>query len=145
MTWTYDPAALGSILEHANYDVDVSQARGLGGGGSLSARRDRANGTVLVAIDSGGRVKITITRPLGTPATSEATVDDLPVRILIEETRTETIATDMAETANLRPLLGFVDQRLAGEENAAETTHNQQPRTLPRDRIRLLDERKDES
>lgn len=139
MTWTYDPTMLTKILDHADYDVDDSQARGLGGGGSLSARRDRPNGTVLVAIDSGGRVKVTITRPLGVPGTEEATVDDMEIRLLIEETRAETIATELADTEQLSSLLDFVDKRIAVAPSQPEAAKD-----TPRRGARLLGEHKGE-
>lgn len=139
MTWTYDPTMLATILEHADYDVDDSQARGLGGGGSLSARRDRPNGTVLVAVDSGGRAKVTMTRPLGVPGTDNATVEGMDVRILVEETRSETIATELNTTDNLSSLLDFVDKRLAAP------AANDAAKDAPRRGAHLMGERQNES
>lgn len=124
MTWSYDPAALSKTLEAAGFDVDDSQARGLGGGGSLTARRDRNDGTITVAVDSGGRLKVMVTRPLAAANEENPEINGLPLRVLTERSESKTIAAQLDDPKQLTAVLHYVEQPSAGSAaQAAAVKH----------------------
>jgi hypothetical protein len=113
MTWTYRPDLLASTLEAAGFDVDRSTAETIGGGGSLTGRRERAERAVLVAVDAGGRVRIAVTTRLGETAGSE-TLGGVALRAIEETTRTRTLTGRLAEPVDLARVVEALDRPTGG-------------------------------
>ena len=106
--WNWDPAALAAILEAAGYDVDTSDAALPGGGGSLSARRDREGDARLVALDAGGRFRATLTSVV--EETSWGTeLAGIPTRITTRLERSMTLTGVLQHPEQLALMLQELD------------------------------------
>lgn len=121
MTWTWNPDALAAALSAAGFDVDRTNASPIGGGGSLTARRDRGETVDLVAVDAGGRVRATLTRQAAAPAPTSATINGLTVRILTELTRTTTIVGQLTDLHQFQALLAHLDTVGAGNPHLGDS------------------------
>ena len=119
MTWTWNPDALSEALAAARFDVDRTDASPIGGGGSLTARRDSGNTVVLLAVDAGGRFRVTITRQAAEPASSTATLDGLTVRVLTELTSRTTARGDLTDFSQFQTLLQNLDRLGAVSQQSA--------------------------
>jgi len=117
VTWIFDPDALAKALSDAGFDVDRTHGSPIGGDGSLTARRERGTTATLLAVDAGGRVRVTITRQAGAPESASATVDGAALRILTETTRTTTIAGTLTAPGQFQTLLAHLDRLGAGGES----------------------------
>ena len=107
--WAWDPAVLVGILEAAGYDVDTSDAVLPGGGGSLSARRDREGDARLVALDAGGRFRATVTSVV--EETSRGIeVAGIPTRTTTRLERRMTVTGILQHQEQLAPMLLELDQ-----------------------------------
>lgn len=111
MNWNVDAMALTAALEAAGYDVDERDASLPEGGGSLTARRDRANGTVVVAVDAGGRFRATATRLLAESATFRD-VAGVALRLQTRVSRATTAVGEVADAEQFAALLAVLDEVL---------------------------------
>lgn len=127
MMWSYEPAALTKILEDAGFDVDESQARGVGGGGSLTARRDRNDGTTTVAIDAGGRMRVMVTRPLAAASEENRTMNGLTLRVLTERSESQTIAAQLTDPTQFAAVLHDAERLGASTASQAASAKNTTP------------------
>lgn len=118
MTWIWNPDALSAILSAAGFDVDRTNASPIGGGGSLTARRDRGEAVDLVAVDAGGRVRATITRQAAAPTSSSAPLDGVTLRLLTELTRTTTLAGELTDLGQFQILVSHLDD--LGSDHAVD-------------------------
>lgn len=108
MTWVYDPFALIAALEAVGYDVDLRDASLPEGGGSLTARRDRADGTVVIAVDAGGRFRATVTQVLADSG-SARTVGGVPLRVQTQVSRATNAFGEFADADQFAALLTGLD------------------------------------
>jgi hypothetical protein len=109
MTWTYRPESLTETFEKAGFDVDRDDEDRIGGGGSLTARRERAGRTILVAVDAAGRLRITVTERRGETA-GAARLGGLDLREIEETIRTRTLTGRLAGAADLDGVLTDLDR-----------------------------------
>jgi hypothetical protein len=112
MNWGTDRVRLSEALEAAGYDVACRDASLPEGGGSLSARRDRADGTVVVALDAGGRFRATITETL-TESASARTVAGVTLRVQTQVSRATTVFGAFVDATQFSALLAVLDDLLA--------------------------------
>ena len=109
MRWSEARDAVVVALEAAGYDVDARDAALPEGGGSLTARRDRADGTVVIAVDAGGRFRATVTTLLDESA-SVRTIGGVPLRLQTRVTRATTAFGRLADVGDFSELLEAVDE-----------------------------------
>jgi hypothetical protein len=113
MAWTYRPDDLAAALEAAGFDVDRSRAALADGGGSLLARRERADRAILVVVDAGGRLRIDLTTRIG-DASGQASLGGLSLRETEETTRTRTLTGRLSDPADLERVLADLVRPAAG-------------------------------
>ena len=109
MSWAGDRDAFAAALEAAGYDVDARDASLPEGGGSLTARRDRAAGTVVIVVDAGGRFRATVTHLLAESA-SARTIGGVPVRLQTQVSRATTAFGQLADAGDFSALLEALDE-----------------------------------
>jgi hypothetical protein len=117
MSWTTDPDAIACLLEEAGFDVDRS-AQELIGGGSLTARRDRADRTTLLVVDAGGRLRIDLTSRLS-ERTAPATLGGLSLHGVESTVRSRTLTGRLTAGTDLVRLLAELDELAGSEESEA--------------------------
>ena len=114
MTWSYEPERLAAILEDAGFDVDRSAMRLDRAGGSLVGRREAPGSGLIVAINAGGRVRVTRTASLGPPEVATERVGGVALRRIAQETRQETSTGTVDSAEQFASLLDAI----LGEDRA---------------------------
>ena len=109
MGWTFRPERLTETLEAAGFDVDRSDVDATRHGGSLTARRERGDGVILVAVDAAGRLRITVTERRGETA-GAARLGSVDLREIEETVRTRTLTGRLADAADLDGVLADLDR-----------------------------------
>ena len=133
MAWTYRPDDLAAALQAAGFDVDRSVADLSGGGGSLTARRERADRTILVAVDAGGRIRLDVTERLtAASSTAETLIGGVAFRQTDETVRTRTLTGMLVESDDLPRVLDDLIRAPGGRgEVLPEAPANQPPPKPP--------------
>ncbi len=108
MHWAVDRLALSEALEAVGYDVDSRDATLPEGGGGLSARRDRADRSVVIAVDAGGRFRLTVTQLLADSA-SARTVAGVALRLQTQVSRATIAFGEFTDRDQFAALLAIVD------------------------------------
>jgi hypothetical protein len=116
-TWTVDPAELTEVFEELEFDVETADTSLPGGGGSLTARRERGNRAVLVKVDAGGRLQVLLTEELADDAAAPQEIGG--VRLTITDTT--------IRRRTLRGTLSNVDQLRAVIESFTQEDEQQEP------------------
>ena len=104
--WRWDPVRLRAVLEALGYDIAAEETAG---GGSLTARRDRASRAHVVVVDAGGRFRAEIAAAADAPG-AEVTVAGVPLRVVTETRRTTTITGLLVDPDQLLPLVAALDR-----------------------------------
>jgi hypothetical protein len=116
MTWSYEPNALAALLEAAGFDVDRTAADMIGGG-SLTARRDRADRTTILVVDAGGRLRIDLTTRLSERA-APLGLTGLRLHGVETTVRTWTLTGQATEKEAVARLLAELDRLDRSEKHA---------------------------
>ena len=106
--WVWEPERLREELEAAGYDVDPAETADSGGGGSLTARRERWGRNQVLSVDAGGRFRGTVTVTLAETGTG-AEIATVPVRVVTHTRRESTVGGVLTAPDQLGPVLGFLD------------------------------------
>jgi hypothetical protein len=85
--WLIDFTAIKALLEERGFDIDASDANLPEGGGSLSARFDAGVRSVVLKIDSGGRLQINQAKTLEDQAADPIVIDDVKLSVTDRTTR----------------------------------------------------------
>ena len=117
--WTWQPERIAAALRERGYDVDASDARLDGGGGSLTARRDRAEAADLLVVDSGGRVRLRASKVDSEQARRDR-VGDVLLRVVSQHRLTATVTGTVRSLDELAAVLDHLDATRA--DGSAETT-----------------------
>ena len=108
--FTFDADALGDALEAAGYDVEPAG----GDAGVLRARRDGvAGGVASAAIDRGGRLKWTLTRPTAPERARDVTAAGLRCRLVDSTARTSVAVLTLPAGPDLAALLADLERLAA--------------------------------
>lgn len=102
MAWTYRPERLAETFEAAGFEVDRADAQR--NGGSLTARRERGDRTVLVAVDAAGRLRVTVTERRDETA-GETRLGGVDLREIEETIRSRTLTGRLGDAAELPDVL----------------------------------------
>ncbi len=113
--WRYDPEQITTMLENAGFDIDLAPSQLRHGGGGISGRFIREHRTVLLAVDAGGRVRVTIQDQHGESTRSIAIPSGPTLTSVLREIREETLS---GRVRSLRDLAAIV-----------ATLHDDQPRS----------------
>lgn len=116
--WQWRPDELATELERAGWDVDFTGTSLPDGGGSVTARYDRGERTLVMVIDSGGRVRATLARVVA-EGTRAAEVAGTVVRIVSESQRTTTVFGTLTNVDDLPVFLRWLDSLDGGHEATA--------------------------
>ena len=104
--WVWDPERTRKLLMSLGFDVDVSDVRQ--DAGSLVARRDRAERSQVIAVDSGGRFRATVTVVLDEAVRTEH-VAGVPTRVVTETVRSVTLTGLLSEAGQLASLVSEIE------------------------------------
>jgi hypothetical protein len=116
--WRWDPERLASELEQRGWDIELSDARLLEGGGSLSARRDRGGRALLLAVDAGGRVQASLTTVIEQRGETLG-IGDVRLRLVRETQRRSTLSGTLTEVGQFWELLRLLDTLDSGRQAGA--------------------------
>ncbi|MDQ3226486.1 MAG: hypothetical protein M3Q50_07640 [Chloroflexota bacterium] len=104
--WRLEMAAVADSLREMGYDIELPAIEAPETG--LVARRDRADRTVLVAIDSGGRFRATLTWVVG-EWPSRDVIGGAPVRVIDAVSRTVTITGQLERPEQVIDVVSDLD------------------------------------
>ncbi len=97
MTWHYDRSEITALLSAEGFDIDLPESFQVrSAGASLTARRDRADRSILVAVDPGGRVRVTASTRIAESSRS-VPIPDGPVLAAVSETTRQVTLTGRLE------------------------------------------------
>ena len=105
LDWPRDAPTLVAALEAAGFDVDDAHAALRGGGGSLSARRERGSRVEVVTLDAGGRLQVAVTVSEGEAGVGRREVAGVAVRGVESATRRLDLSGRLDQATQLAPLL----------------------------------------
>jgi hypothetical protein len=106
--WLIDLARIKAVLEERGFDIDASDANLPEGGGSLGARLDAGDRSVVLKIDSGGRLQITEAAALGDQAAAPVVIGDIKLTVTDRTTRHRIMRGTVRSLDQLRAILDSV-------------------------------------
>jgi hypothetical protein len=106
--WLIDLTAIKALLEERGFDIDASDATLPECGGSLSARLDLCVRSVVLKIDSGGRLQITRARTLEDRASDPIVIEDVKFTVTDRTTRHRTMRGTVQTLGQLRSIVESV-------------------------------------
>ena len=106
--WRYDPESIKTMLAAAGFDIELAPSRLQHGGGSVSARFVRANRTVFLTLDAGGRVRVAIQTNAG-ESTHTVSVPTGPTLIAVcRETHEESLTGRAQSIRDLAAIIAYL-------------------------------------
>jgi hypothetical protein len=114
--WIIDLAAIKALLEMRGFDIDASDANLPEGGGSLSARLDAGDRSIVLKIDSGGRLQITQAEAIGDQAAAPVVIGDVTLTVTDRTTRHRVMRGTVRTLDQVRAVLNSVSSAAEADQ-----------------------------
>lgn len=125
MSWSPDLALVSALLAAAGFDVDSSRLE-QHHGGSVTARRDRGSESTIVAVDAGGRIRLTITQEREPGEQRDLVLGSAELQLVVTLQRTLTLTGQLGSIDEFAELI-----RLGGAGLVRLATAPNPPREAP--------------
>jgi hypothetical protein len=114
--WIIDLAAIKALLEERGFDIDASDANLPEGVGSLSARLDAGDRSMVLKIDSGGRLQITREEALEDRAATPVVIGDVTITVTDRTTRHQIMRGTVKTLSQVRAILDSVSDEADSDQ-----------------------------
>jgi hypothetical protein len=109
LTWIIDRKEIEAALEAHRFDIDSSDASMPEGGGSLSARKDSGEHTIVLKMDSGGRIAITESQILSDQAGEPIEIAEVTLKVTERTSRRRQLRGTIRKLSQLQAILTSLD------------------------------------
>jgi hypothetical protein len=108
-SWFIDRKRIETALEAHSFDIDSTDATLPEGGGSLSARRDSGDHAIVLKVDAGGRLAITVSNVLADQAGEPVEIGGVTFKVTERTTRRRQLRGSIRELGQLQTILASFD------------------------------------
>ena len=105
MAWRFDPIEIGLFLEGEGFDLEPGSAHFRPQAGNVSGRRIRGDRAVGIAIDAGGRVRVTVTTRSEGARRAVRVATGLTLTGIAVDIREETLSGRLQDGDDLRAIV----------------------------------------